>query len=235
VTFVVEDRIRDTSTVTGTGNVSVSGTPPTRYRTFDDVLATNDTFPYLISHQTENEWEVGIGTYLGSDQFSRDTIVSSSSGEGGSPVSFSAGTKDVVLVQPPMGTTAEYLNNTAGRTLMTERVNAAGALATLSDNVGGSVSWDMNDGFNASLALTGSANARTLANPTNPIVGRTGAIVITTSGASQTLAFGTNWEAAGGGGGLPVISTATSTKDIIFYWIQSSTSIVITGILKAVA
>jgi hypothetical protein len=124
-------------------------------------------------------------------------------------------------------TTAQYLNNTAGRILVTDQVNAAGALFGLTD--GTTVNWDMAQGFNASWTIAGN---RTLANPTNTIVGRTGALVITTSGANRTITFGSSWEAAGGT--FPVPSTTTGQKDVLFYWIQSSTSIVITGYLKAV-
>jgi hypothetical protein len=125
-------------------------------------------------------------------------------------------------------TTAEYLANTSARALSTDKVNAAGALFGLTD--GANIAWDMASGFNASVTLGGN---RTLSNPTNTIVGRTGAIVVTQDGTgTRTLAYGTNWEAAGGS--FPVLSTAASSKDVIFYWIQSSTSIIITGILKAV-
>lgn len=126
-------------------------------------------------------------------------------------------------------TTAQYLANTADFILTTDQANAAGALFGLTD--GATINWDMASGFNASVTLGGN---RTLANPTNTIVGRTGAIVVTQDGTGgRTLAYGTNWEAAGAV--MPVLSTAIGAKDVIFYWIQSSTSIIITGILKAVA
>lgn len=126
-------------------------------------------------------------------------------------------------------TTAEYLANTADKALSTDQVNAAGALFGLTD--GATINWDMASGFNASVTLAGN---RTLANPTNTIVGRTGAIVVTQDGTgTRTLAYGTSWEAAGGV--FPVLSTAAGSKDVLFYWIQSSTSVIITGILKALA
>ena len=128
-----------------------------------------------------------------------------------------------------IATTAQYLANTSARALTTDQVNAAGALFALTD--GATINWDMASGFNASVTLGGN---RTLANPTNPIVGRCGAIVVTQDGTgNRTLAYGTNWEAAGGT--FPALSTAAGAKDVIFYWIQSSTSIIITGILKALA
>lgn len=93
------DRIRDTSTTTGTGTFTVSGTPPTKYHTFSDRYLVNDQVPYLIVSRVLAEWEVGQGTYLGGNQIRRDTAIDGSSGTG-VKVNFSAGTKDVLVVAP---------------------------------------------------------------------------------------------------------------------------------------
>lgn len=92
---ITADRVADTSTTTGTGAFTVSGTAPTGYRTFSAVCSTNDTLWYCIAHQSQNEWEVGYGTYSASNQITRTTVLSSSNS--GSAVNFSSGTKDVFL------------------------------------------------------------------------------------------------------------------------------------------
>lgn len=93
---VTADRVRDTSTTTGSGNFTVSGTAPTGFRTLSAVLTANDTFYYAIQHQTSNEWEVGLGTYSSTaNEFARTTVYASSSS--GSAVNFAAGTKDVFI------------------------------------------------------------------------------------------------------------------------------------------
>jgi len=92
---VTADRVRDTSTTTGTGAFAVSGTAPTGYRTFSAVLTTNDTCWYAIQHQSAAEWEVGLGTYSSANTITRTTVLASSNS--GSAVSFSAGTKDVFI------------------------------------------------------------------------------------------------------------------------------------------
>lgn len=92
--FVFEDRVRDTTTTTSTGNISMSGVPPLNYRAFSSVMTTGDTFPYTIVSRTLGEWETGIGTCTAANQFSRAPIRSSNSN---ALVNFSAGTKDVVL------------------------------------------------------------------------------------------------------------------------------------------
>jgi hypothetical protein len=99
--FVLSDRVRDTTSTTGTGTITVSGTPPSTYNTFSAICDVGDVIPYFIQNRTANEWEVGIGTYSAANQISRDTILASSSF--GSPdvapaaVNFSGGVKDVVL------------------------------------------------------------------------------------------------------------------------------------------
>jgi len=92
----VADRVRDTTTTTGTGTITLSGTPPTGYQSFSAVGNGNTTY-YTIN--AGSQWEVGIGTYSGAGPtLSRDTVLSSSNS--GSLVNFSAGTKDVFVTYP---------------------------------------------------------------------------------------------------------------------------------------
>jgi hypothetical protein len=93
------DRVRDTSTTTGTGSLTISGTAPIGYRAFSAIpsIAAADTFLAMTAHQSLNEWEVGLYTYTNATTLARTTILSSSNA--GAAVNFSAGTKDVVLVQ----------------------------------------------------------------------------------------------------------------------------------------
>lgn len=95
---VVADRVKDTSTTTGTGNVTLSGSAPSGYITFGSVMANNDTTMYCIAHQSANEWEIGLGTYVSATPALARTILIASST--GSAVSFSAGTKDVFITSP---------------------------------------------------------------------------------------------------------------------------------------
>ena len=98
MTFIVASHVWDTATTTGTGNFTVSGTAVSGHRTLSAVCATSDTFPYSIRNQAANEFEVGIGTYNGSNVFARTRVLSSSSSN--ALVNFSAGTKDVILTVP---------------------------------------------------------------------------------------------------------------------------------------
>ena len=92
----VADRVRDTTTTTGTGTITLSGTSPTGYQTFSAVGNGNTTY-YTIN--AGSQWEVGIGTYSGAGpSLSRDTVLASSNS--GSLVDFAAGTKDVFCDYP---------------------------------------------------------------------------------------------------------------------------------------
>ena len=95
--LVLADRVKETTTTTGTGTVTLAGAV-TGYQTFAAVGNANTTY-YTIASQTSSDWEVGIGTYTSSGTtLSRTTVISSSNG--GSLVNFSAGTKDVFVTYP---------------------------------------------------------------------------------------------------------------------------------------
>jgi len=95
--LVVKDRVKETTTVTGTGTATLLGAA-TGFQSFSAIGNGNTTY-YTISSNGGSEWEVGIGTYTSSGTtLSRTTVLSSSNS--GSLVSFSAGTKDVYVVYP---------------------------------------------------------------------------------------------------------------------------------------
>lgn len=93
--LVVKDRVKESTTTTGTGTITLGGAQ-TGYQSFS-VIGNGNTTYYTIIGGTQ--WEVGIGTYTSSGTtLSRDTVLSSSTG--GSKVDFSAGTKDVFVTYP---------------------------------------------------------------------------------------------------------------------------------------
>jgi hypothetical protein len=96
--LVLADRVRDTTTTTSTGTITLSGTAPTGYQNFS-VIGNGNTTYYAIVGQGTTEWEVGIGTYTSSGTtLARTTVLASSNA--GSLVVFSAGTKDVFVTYP---------------------------------------------------------------------------------------------------------------------------------------
>ena len=105
--FVVADRVKETTTTTGTGTVTLLGAA-TGFQSFAVVGDANTTY-YCIAAQSGSEWEVGIGTYTSSGTtLARTTVFSNSSGTQPSALSFSAGTKDVFITYP--STVAAFAN-----------------------------------------------------------------------------------------------------------------------------
>jgi len=99
MTFVVADRVKETTTTTGTGTITLLGAA-TGYQSFAVIGNANLTY-YTIAGQTGSEWEVGIGTYTSSGTtLARTTVLANSSGTQPSALSFSAGTKDVFVTYP---------------------------------------------------------------------------------------------------------------------------------------
>lgn len=96
--LVVKDRVKETTTTTGQGTVTLAGAV-TGYQAFS-VIGDGNTTYYTIAGQTGGEWEVGIGTYTSSGTtLSRDTVLASSAGAP-TKTTFSSGTKDVFVTYP---------------------------------------------------------------------------------------------------------------------------------------
>jgi len=125
--FVLADRVKETTTTTGTGTVTLLGAA-TGFQSFSTIGNTNTTY-YTIAGQTTSEWEVGIGTYtLSGTTLARTTVIASSNA--GALVNFSAGTKDVFVTYP-----AEYTANAIGGGIGAVQLNAdtvtvSGTIAT---------------------------------------------------------------------------------------------------------
>ena len=95
--LVINDRVKETSTTTGTGDFTLAGAA-TGFETFNAGIGTSNTTYYTIFNQGTNEFEVGLGTLSASTTLQRDTVLSSSNSD--SKVNFSAGTKDVFCTMP---------------------------------------------------------------------------------------------------------------------------------------
>lgn len=95
--LVVADRVKETTTTTGTGTLTLLGAV-TGFQDFS-VIGDGSTTYYTIVLQAGTEWEIGIGTYTSSGTtLSRDVVLDSSNG--GPSVSFAAGVKDVFITYP---------------------------------------------------------------------------------------------------------------------------------------
>ena len=99
--LVINDRVKTTSTATGTSQTvfAISATPATGFQTFDAGVGTGNTTYYAIFNQGTAQWEVGLGTLSTSTNLQRTTILDNSD-DNTSAIDFSAGTKDVFCTLP---------------------------------------------------------------------------------------------------------------------------------------
>ena len=103
MSLILGDRIRQTSTTTGSGTFTLDGSV-TGFQSFSAVGEGNTTY-YTIA--LDSQWEVGIGTYS-AGTLSRDTVLSSNTG---SKVAFLAGAKDVFVSYPSEKSVNQDANN----------------------------------------------------------------------------------------------------------------------------
>ena len=158
---VINDRVKETTTTTGTGAVALGGAV-TGFETFAAGIGNSNTTYYAIVHQTANEFEVGLGTLDGdSSDLTRTTVISSSNSD--SAVDFAAGTKDVFCTLPAvktpdmtLTTTGDVLYASAANTPARLALGSAGQILVV--NAGATApEWAANDkaseGFAVAMAI----------------------------------------------------------------------------------
>lgn len=92
---MLADRVKETTTTTGTGDVTLAGAA-TGFQTFNAAFSTDTVFGYCIA--LGSEWEVGEGYLSASTTLVRSLVLASSNA--GAAVNFSSGTKDVFCTAP---------------------------------------------------------------------------------------------------------------------------------------
>ena len=93
--LVIKDRVKESTTTTGTGTYTLAGAE-VGFQAFSSIGDGNTTY-YSVTNG--GDWEVGIGTYTASGTtLARTTILSSSNG--GAAVDWAAGGKVIFVTQP---------------------------------------------------------------------------------------------------------------------------------------
>jgi hypothetical protein len=113
--LILKDRVKESSSSSGTGSVTLGGAFP-GYQTFNAAIASGSTVYYTIHNTTsgnEAEWEVGVGTFTSPSTLSRDTVFSSSAG-GTTKVNFTGSSiLEVFITQP--AEQAVYINQATSK------------------------------------------------------------------------------------------------------------------------
>jgi len=203
--LVINDRVKETTTTTSTGAVTLAGAV-TGFETFAAGVGNSNTTYYAIVHQTANEFEVGLGTLNGdSSTLTRTTVISSSNSD--SAVDFAAGTKDVFCTIPASKLIFEDANNdaTIGRNLtVTGDLTVSGDDITMATNTSGAALIGDGTNFNP-VAISGDI---TIAANGTAAIG-SGVIVNADINASAAIAMSKTAFTAGTG-----VSLSTNTLSV---------------------
>ena len=183
MSLVLADRVRQTTTSTGTGTITLDGSVD-GFQSFA-IIGNNNTTYYTISGGTQ--WEVGIGTYF-SGTLARTTIISSSTG---SILNLATGAKDVFVTLPSSVAVTSGTDVTFTK-VTTPTVQATNSGGLSLKNSAGTTQLSMGGGGGDNLSLNVStningANAQVDISPTG-----TGHVHIKPSGAGSIEIAPTN-------------------------------------------
>ena len=166
--LVLKDRVKETTTTTGTGTITLAGAV-TGYQAFSAIGNGNTTY-YVIEDANGTGWEVGIGTYtLSGTTLARTTVLASTNSD--SQITLSSGTHTVFCSYP------------AGKSVNTAD-NLSVMAATTSVQLAGVISDE-----------TGSGSVVFATSPTlvTPALGTPSALVATNAtGTAASLTAGTS-------------------------------------------
>lgn len=135
--LVIADRVRETSTTTGTGTLTLDGAV-TGFRTFGSAIGDGNTCYYTITLGAD--YEIGLGT-VGTGTLARTTVLKSSNSN--NAVNFGAGTKDV------------FGTYTAERSVYKDASGNVNALGTISSGVWNGTEITVPYGGTGVASLTG--------------------------------------------------------------------------------
>ena len=172
--FVINDRVKETTTTTGTGAFVLGGAVQ-GFETFGTGIGNNNTTYYAIFNPGTTEFEVGLGTLdADSSDLARTTVISSSNSD--SAVDFTAGTKDIFCTMPAskaviedadndvsigrhltIGSQLRMPDNTSGKILVGDGVSyqevAVSGDATLSSSGALTISGGVSQGFVIAMSV----------------------------------------------------------------------------------
>lgn len=199
--LVFKDRVKVTSTTTGTGTLTL-GSAVSGFQNFS-VIGDGNTTYYTITDQSGN-WEVGLGTYTSSGTtLSRTTILESSNS--GSAVDFPAGTKTVFVTYPAEKSVALNASDSLPIVSYTETVYTLGTSGTIALNPA-----------NGTIQTCAAAGTTTF---TDSLSAGQSIVIMITGGVANTI----NWPTTTWVGTSGNVAPTLTASCVLVFWKVSTT------------
>ena len=195
--LVVNDRVKETSTTTGTGTFDLAGAA-TGFQTFVAGIGDTNTTYYAIFNQGTTEWEVGLGTVTdaATDTLARTTVLESSNSD--AAVDFAAGTKDVFCTLPASRAVFGKQEGTNFTGSLLVGHSTTGTLNSASNSTGiGLLALDAITSGSNNLAVGYSAGSALTASNGNTFIGSYSGRLVSAGGSGNNtfVGFGTGYDA----------------------------------------
>ena len=251
--LVVADRVKETTTTTGTGTITLAGAEP-NFITFTSALSDGDTTYYAIVDDANSDFEVGLGTFTASGTtLARTTVLASSNS--GSAVDLQSGTKEVFINYPADksvyldGSDQLVINGTAVTSTATEinylditTLGLTEASKAVTADANGVVNFDAGTTDDVNT-ITSSSNAATInlqlgnvfehdltenvtytfSNPGASGTGTVFVLKVIQGSTARTITWPTSVDWAGGT--APTLSTGNNEVDVfVFFTIDGGTT-----------
>ena len=156
--LTIADRVRETTTTTGTGTITLGGAVG-NFETFTANLSDGDTTYYAIVDANNSDFEVGLGTFTASGTtLARTTVIASSNSN--SAVNLSSGSKDVFITLPASKMIFQDAN---GNVTIPGDLTVSGDDITMGTNTSGNLLIADGTNFN-SIAVGSLSEISTVAN-----------------------------------------------------------------------
>jgi len=156
--LTIADRVRETTTTTGTGTITLGGAVG-NFETFTANLSDGDTTYYAIVDANNSDFEVGLGTFASSGTtLARTTVIASSNSN--SAVDLSSGSKDVFITLPASKMIFQDAN---GNVTIPGDLTVSGDDITMGTNTSGNLLIADGTNFN-SIAVGSLSEISTVAN-----------------------------------------------------------------------
>ena len=159
--LVLNDRVLETTAVTGTGPATLLGASSGFQSFLTGIGSSNTTYYCIVNPAVANEWEVGLGTLnAGATELTRTTVYRSSNAD--AAVVFTAGTKTVFGTYP----SSRSVNQDASANVSVPQAFTANGNITAT---AGGITANAPSTINSSLTITSNLNSPLTIN--NGVVG----------------------------------------------------------------